>query len=91
MAYVVYELDTTLTIREPYIGTKHFKTVAAAKAARTRAGFTAATHGIAESNDFFENIEKKRIVKNLLTGDEVEERVNTPNYLSVASESYWSM
>lgn len=91
MAYVVYELDTTLTIREPYVGTKLFKTEGAAKAARTRAGFTTATHGVAEANNFSRNIEKKRIVKNLLSGTEVEESVNTPNYLSVGSEAYWSM
>jgi hypothetical protein len=32
-----------------------------------------------------------RKVHNLMTGEEVEESINTPNCCSVASETYWSM
>lgn len=89
MAFVVYELTTTITIREPFVGTKYFKTVSAAKAYRTRNALSPALYGIASIEDF-RKIEKKVLVKNLLSGELVEESVNTPNYLSVASESYWS-
>ena len=32
-----------------------------------------------------------RKVRSLMTGEEVEEDINTPNCCSVASETYWSM
>ena len=46
---------------------------------------------IAEARDFYENIEKKVVRKNLIGGGEFIEGVNTPNYLSPASETYHSM
>lgn len=90
MAFVVFELTTTITVKEPFVGTKYFKTESAAKAYRTRNALSPALYGIASVEDF-RKIEKTVMVKNMMTGKEVEESVNTPGYLSVASESYWSM
>lgn len=47
-------------------------------------------YAIAEAVDFSENIEKSEIVRNLMNGEPVIEKVNTPNFLSVSSEAYWS-
>jgi len=45
-----------------------------------------------EELDFYrKNIEQFRMVKNLLSGKEVRESVNTPNYCSVGSEAYFCM
>ena len=48
-------------------------------------------NGIAEEEYFRKNIEKRRMVVNMMTGVETTEPVNTPNYMSVGSEAYWSM
>lgn len=46
---------------------------------------------IAEAVEFREKIEKKVVVRNLMSGEEYEEAINTPNCCSPASETYWSM
>lgn len=48
-------------------------------------------YAIAEAREFYDRIEKKHTVKNLLSGKEFTEGVNTPGYLSPSRESYWSM
>jgi hypothetical protein len=52
---------------------------------------TKAEFAIAEAVEFREKIEKKVVRKNLMSGEEFEEALNTPNYCSPASEAYWSM
>tara|TARA_B100002019_G_scaffold246364_1_gene224188 strand:- start:738 stop:1076 length:339 start_codon:yes stop_codon:yes gene_type:complete len=47
--------------------------------------------GICEKELFHQVIEKSRKVTNMMSGKEFVEPVNTPNYMSPASESYWSM
>ena len=44
---------------------------------------------IASSCDFHENIEKMVTRINLMSGEPFEEPINTPYYLSPASETYW--
>lgn len=79
-----------------------YKTMAAAKAAVTRIAkaegllLTDPNHavyryGIAEADYFHKHIEKKVAKRNLSTGIVYEETINTPNYMSPASETYWSM
>ena len=79
-----------------------YKTVAAAKAAVTRIAkaegllLTDPNHavyryGIAEADYFHKHIEKRVAKRNLSTGIVYEETINTPNYMSPASETYWSM
>jgi hypothetical protein len=49
-------------------------------------------YAIAEAAYFHKHIEKQRKVKNLMDPTkEFMEPVNTPNYMSPASETYWSM
>ena len=81
-----------------------YKTMAAAKAALTRIAkaegllktdpnYAEYRYAIAEADYFHKNIEKqvKRKVLEGFGGKEYMEPVNTPNYMSPASEAYWSM
>jgi len=81
-----------------------YKTMAAAKAALTRIAkaeglletdpnHAVYRYGIAEAGYFHKTIEKqvKRKVLEGFGGKEYYEPVNTPNYMSPSSETYWSM
>jgi len=48
-------------------------------------------YGIAEINHYYATIERTVTRKNLMSGIEYKESVNTPLCCSPASESYWSM
>lgn len=48
-------------------------------------------YAIAEVDYYYESIERQVVRKNLMGGAEYTESVNTPSYMSPASESYWSM
>ena len=80
-----------------------YKTMAAAKAALTRMSKRYRAdllesvndplfrYGIAEAEYFHSTIEKSRTRTNIMNNQQFSEKVNTPGYLSPASESYWSM
>ena len=80
-----------------------YKTMAAAKAALTRMSKRYRAdlldsvndpqyrYGIAEADYFHKSIEKSRTTSNMMSGKPIVEPVNTPNYMSPSSESYWSM
>ena len=79
-----------------------YKTMAAAKAGLTRIkkaenllptdpNYADFRYGIAEAEYFHKTIEKTRTRKNMMSGLDFTETVNTPGYMSPASESYWSM
>lgn len=82
-----------------------YKTMSAAQAALTRMqkkwvqreGVAAQTQGplftaaIAEYEYYTKNIECYVTRKNMMSGEEYRESVNTPNYMSPSSEAYWSM
>jgi len=85
---------------------KSYKTMGAAKAALTRMSKRHRAdmlesvndpmfrYGIAEAGYFHKTIEKKRTVYSLFDEEKknpISQTVNTPSYLSPASESYWSM
>lgn len=95
MAYVIYNKETTKTVRAKAYGKEFYATEAAAKAALTRLAkkgkIVAEDHAVAGLVYFRDNIEKTHQVRNLMTGELVTESVNTPHYCSVASETYWSM
>lgn len=90
MAYVVYNVETTKLLA----GRRAHRTERAAKMALTRAVNAGMAEredfAIAEHNKFYSEIEKTRTVRSVMTGEMVEEPVNTPYHLSVGSESYWS-
>jgi hypothetical protein len=48
-------------------------------------------YGIAEADYFHKTIEKSRTRTNIMNNQQFSEKVNTPGYLSPASESYWCM
>ena len=94
--FVVYEIDSTRYAgRKGQYGDPIFASVAAAKshiARLVKSGkYTRSQLEIAPLGYFKANIEKQVIRKNLLSGKEYSESINTPNYCSPASESYWSM
>ena len=111
--YYIYEKSSTLIMGKVYMGEmrpdhrKSYKTMAAAKAALSRASkqwwdllgrYGDPTEndpqyrmGIAEAEYFHKSIEKSRTRTNIMNNQQFSEKVNTPGYLSPASESYWSM
>ena len=82
---------------------KAYKTMPAAQAALTRMSKRYRAdmlesvndpqyrYGIAEAAYFHNTIEKSRTRTNIMNNQQFTESVNTPGYLSPASESYWSM
>ena len=104
--YVIYEKSSTFIMGKdgrPNHRTV-YKTMGAAKAAvtRMRKAWLATGDGctdndplfryaIAESAYFAKNIEKQRVVRNMMTGAEFSEPVNTPGYMSPSREAYWAM
>ena len=104
--YLIYDQQSTRILSREgkrYYQQAAYKTYSAAQAALTRMQkkhvqrnadaaqgplFTAA---IAEADYYAKNIERFVTRKNMMSGQEYTESVNTPNYMSPASEAYWSM
>ena len=107
MYYIYDQSTSRILSREGkrYYQQAAYKTMSAAQAALTRMqkkyvqreGVAAGAQGplytaaIAEAEYYTKNIEKFVTRKNLMSGQEYTESVNTPNYMSPASEAYWSM
>lgn len=97
MGYRAFNKETTRFLhRHPGVKTnvESFATAAAAKSAITRE----ANRGAIKAEDFavlenseFAKIEKTTVVKNLMTGKDVVQSVNTPHCCDVSRETYWSM
>jgi hypothetical protein len=88
-AYVIYHRDTTRLARRA-TGDEYFATEAAAKRHRTRY-LNDKEYAISEAVEFHDRIEKSAARVNIMTGETYMEPVNTPNYMSPASEAYWAM
>lgn len=85
--FVVYEKSTTKIVAK-------VSTLRAAKSFLTtfvKRGAVRSEYEIASYGVYVESIEKMVTRKNLMTGKEYQESVNTTLYLSPASETYWSM
>jgi hypothetical protein len=111
--YYIYEKSSTLIMGKVYMGEmrpdhrKTYKTMAAAKAALSRASKQwwnlhgrngdptendpQYRMGIAEASYFRDFIEKRMTKINMISGEAYTESVNTPAHMSPASETYWSM
>jgi len=96
--FVVYHKDTTRFLR--ILKNRHwedakFASEGAAKAAMTRlekkGAVVRADYLIAESGVFYATIEKTETVKNLMSGKDVVQSVNTPLCCDPSSETYWSI
>ena len=99
--YVIYNKATSAILK---IGTNpgQYSGMGAARAALTRFNkksgiwpidplYPEYVYGIAEINHYYSTIERTVTRKNLISGIEYKESVNTPLCCSPASESYWSI
>ena len=92
MSYYIIVRATGLIATDGPNRTRSYKTRAAAQATRTRlcrkAGWTAGELSIVDTKDY-----QPRMVtrKNLMSGTEYQEDVNTPLCCSPASETFWSI
>jgi len=92
MSYVIVSKGTGLIVTDGPNRTRAYKTFGAAKATRTRlcrkAGWTENELNIVDNKTY-----RPRMVErtNLMSGKKYMEDVNTPNFCSPASESFWSM
>lgn len=88
MSHVIYDAKTTRIVGKT-------STERGAKIQRTKLSKKEENAGkellVAESTEFYDDIEMMVTKTNLLTGKEYEEPVNTPIHMSPASETYWSM
>ena len=90
--YYIVARGTGLIVTDGPNRTRAYKTFGAARATRTRlcnkAGWTVDQLSIIATKYY----KPKMVTRtNLMTGQEYEEDVNTPNFCSPASESFWSM
>lgn len=92
-SFIIYHKETTVIVFERQFGS--YATETAAKAGRTRMAkkgkINAADYEVAEKSYFHDNIEKTVTKKNLMSGKEFTQPVNTPPYCDPSMESYWSM
>lgn len=92
-SYVVYEKDSTIILKNAS-GSNNFRSASIARAHITRlvksGKYTRDQLEVEDYMIFVTTIEKKHMVKNLITGKMVEESVNTPYCCSVASATYWA-
>jgi len=92
MSYVIVSKGTGLIVTDGPNRTRAYKTFSAAKATRTRlcrkAGWSENELNIVDNKTY-----RPRMVErtNLMSGIKYMEDVNTPNFCSPASESFWSM
>jgi hypothetical protein len=96
--FVVYNKDTTrylMISRKGRSVEAKFDTEQAAKAGLTKAvnkgDVKREDFAIAEYSDFYTNIEKTVTVKNLMSGNDVVQPINTPRSCDPSTELYWSM
>lgn len=89
MVYIVYRKDTTRMVRKAN-GDEFFATMSVAKRHITRY-LNWDDYAVAEYNHYRDSIEQQVERVNLMSGQKYMESVNTPNYMSPASEAYWQM
>lgn len=91
MFYIIAR-GTGLIVSDGPNRSRAYRTFGAARATRTRlcnkAGYSVGDLSIIDTKYY-----KPRMVTrtNLMTGQEYEEDVNTPNFCSPSSETFWSM
>ena len=90
MSFVIYEISTTYLYGGSLMH-KHYKSERSAKMVMTKAGLNENEWTIAETNHFHEKIEKQETRRNLMSGKEFTQPVNTPLCCDPSSETYWSM
>ena len=90
--YYIVSRGTGMIVTDGPNRTRAYKTFGAARATRTRlcnkAGWSVDQLSIIATKYY---TPKMVVRKNLMTGQEYQEDVNTPNFCSPSSESFWSM
>jgi hypothetical protein len=89
MSYVIYNTETTRLAGGSF-NYKVYPTERGAKIALARLE-NKSDFAIAEINHFYANIEKKETKRNMMSGKEFTQGVNTPLCCDPSSETYWSM
>ena len=90
--YYIVARGTGMIVTDGPNRTRAYKTFGAARATRTRlcnkAGYSVADLSIVDTKHY-----KPKMVErtNIMTGEKFKEDVNTPNFCSPSSESFWSM
>jgi len=92
MSFYIIAKNTGLIVSDGPNKTRAYKTWGSAQATRTRLQKKVGWN-VTELNIIATTHYKPRMVtrKNLMTGIEFQEDVNTPYFCSPSSESYWSM
>jgi hypothetical protein len=94
MAYVVYRTSDSKICNEKTYGKEAWATEAAAKAAMTRIlkknRYPGEELRVQELSAYRMFIEETVERVNMMTGKTYRESINTPNYCSPSSETYWS-
>lgn len=89
MIYVIFDAKTTRLFYKKN-GDECFKSPEAAERYVTR-HLDHEKYGVADYVTYRDSIERKVERTNLMSGQKYMESINTPNYMSPASEAYWSM
>ena len=90
--YYIVARGTGMIVTDGPNRTRAYKTFGAARATRTRlcnkAGYSVADLSIVDTKHY-----KPKMIErtNIMTGEKFKEDVNTPNFCSPSSESFWSM
>ena len=90
--YYIVARGTGMIVTDGPNRTRAYKTFGAARATRTRlcnkAGYSGADLRILDTKHY-----KPKMIErtNIMTGEKFKEDVNTPNFCSPSSESFWSM
>jgi len=92
MSYYIIAKGTGLIVSDGPNRTRSYKTFGAARATRTRlcrkSGWSAGELNIIDTRFYKPHMVTR---KNLMSGVEFQEDVNTPYFCSPSSETYWSM
>lgn len=98
MSFVIYHKETTKllrTLRQGYWQDAKYATLGAAKAGLTLAVKKGKAkredYDIVDAATFHKSIEKQETKRNLLSGNEFTQPVNTPACCDPSTETYWSM
>ena len=96
MTHVIFDKNTTRLVRimrNGYWQDARFATEAAAKAGVTRLKKACKfdENMVIDTVENFGKVEKTRVVKNLMTGEDITIPVNTPRSCDPSTELYWSM
>lgn len=104
--FVIYEISTTRLVSRPSkyarMTQNDFNTLRGAKAFLTKwqkgtaracnfDSFEPDKFAVAEITDFHKNIEKQVTRKNLMSGKDYQEPLNTEGFMSPSREAYWQM